>query len=115
MSLNDYFDGWFLACFDVKATKRLYVDVVQMQLERFVSALRKSTAVCAAPIRAESTSARTGRARLVFHRRRAIRQLIGRLARMNVPIIERTGATQKLRSVHVRDSKHNLIKISELI
>ena len=46
-------------------------------------------------------------------------QVIAKLTHKNWPIIEgpviRTGATQKIRSVYVRDPDLNLIEISELI
>jgi catechol 2,3-dioxygenase-like lactoylglutathione lyase family enzyme len=46
-------------------------------------------------------------------------QVIAKLTHQNWPIIEgpviRTGATQKIRSVYVRDPDLNLIEISELI
>ena len=46
-------------------------------------------------------------------------QVIAKLTHENWPIIEgpviRTGATQKIRSVYVRDPDLNLIEISELI
>jgi catechol 2,3-dioxygenase-like lactoylglutathione lyase family enzyme len=48
-----------------------------------------------------------------------LEQVIAKLTQENWPIIEgpviRTGATQKIRSVYVRDPDLNLIEISELI
>jgi hypothetical protein len=55
---------------------------------------------------------------LCFIARIPLAQVIKRLAANNWPIIEgpvmRTGATQKIRSVYVRDPELNLIEISEL-
>lgn len=48
-----------------------------------------------------------------------LEKVIERLAKHNWPIVEgpvvRTGATQKINSVYVRDPDQNLIEISELI
>lgn len=55
---------------------------------------------------------------LCFIARLPLEQVMARLQRENWPVLEgpvlRTGATQKIRSVYVRDPDLNLIEISEL-
>ena len=61
----------------------------------------------------------TGALDLCFIANVPLDQVIAKLTHENWPIIEgpviRTGATQKIRSVYVRDPDLNLIEISELI
>jgi len=56
---------------------------------------------------------------LCFIAKRPLEEVIEKLKIEGWPIIEgpviRTGATQKINSVYVRDPDHNLIEISELI
>ena len=56
---------------------------------------------------------------LCFIADRSLAEVIARLNQEEWPIIEgpilRTGATQKINSVYVRDPDQNLIEISELV
>ncbi|BAN25342.1 VOC family protein [Caballeronia insecticola] len=127
MSLIDHLDHLVLTCVDVEATRRFYIDVLQMKLETFGDgrmAFRFGNQKINLHVRGAEFEPKAhlpvpGALDLCFIASVPLDRVIERLAQMNVPIIEgpveRTGATQKLRSVYVRDPDYNLIEISELI
>jgi catechol 2,3-dioxygenase-like lactoylglutathione lyase family enzyme len=127
MSLIDHLDHIVLTCVDVEATKRFYVDVLQMQLETFGEgrmALRFGNQKINLHVRGKEFEPKAhlpvpGALDLCFIAAVPLDEVIARLGQMNVEIIEgpveRTGATRKLRSVYMRDPDYNLIEISEFI
>jgi catechol 2,3-dioxygenase-like lactoylglutathione lyase family enzyme len=127
MSLIDHLDHLVLTCVDVEATRRFYVDVLQMELETFGEgrmAFRFGNQKINLHVRGKEYEPKAhipapGALDLCFIASVPLDRVIERLARMNVPIIEgpveRTGATRKLRSVYMRDPDYNLIEISEFI
>lgn len=127
MSLIDHLDHVVLTCVDVEATQRFYVDVLQMKLETFGNgrmAFRFGNQKINLHVRGSEFEPKAhlpvpGALDLCFIAAVPLDQVIERLARMNVPVIEgpveRTGATRKLRSVYLRDPDYNLIEISEFI
>ena len=126
MSLIDHLDHIVLTCVDVKATKRFYIDVLQMKLETFGAGRmaflfgnqKINLHVRGSEFEPKAHLPVPGALDLCFIAAVPLDRVIERLAQMNVPIIEgpveRTGATHKLRSVYVRDPDYNLIEISEL-
>lgn len=127
MSLIDHLDHIVLTCVDVEATKRFYVDVLQMQLETFGDgrmAFRFGNQKINLHVRGKEFEPKAhlpvpGALDLCFIAAVPLDEVIARLGKMNVEIIEgpveRTGATRKLRSVYMRDPDYNLIEISEFI
>jgi catechol 2,3-dioxygenase-like lactoylglutathione lyase family enzyme len=127
MALIDHFDHIVLTCVDVEATKRFYVDVLQMQLETFGDgrmAFRFGNQKINLHVRGKEFEPKAhlpvpGALDLCFIAAVPLDDVIARLGKMNVEIIEgpveRTGATRKLRSVYMRDPDYNLIEISEFI
>jgi catechol 2,3-dioxygenase-like lactoylglutathione lyase family enzyme len=127
MSLIDHLDHLVLTCVDVEATKRFYVDVLQMEWETFGEgrmAFRFGNQKINLHVRGKEYEPKAhipapGALDLCFIASVPLDRVIERLAQMNVPIIEgpveRTGATRKLRSVYLRDPDYNLIEISEFI
>jgi catechol 2,3-dioxygenase-like lactoylglutathione lyase family enzyme len=127
MSLIDHLDHLVLTCVDVEATKRFYVDVLQMEWETFGEgrmAFRFGNQKINLHVRGKEYEPKAhipapGALDLCFIASVPLDRVIERLAQMSVPIIEgpveRTGATRKLRSVYLRDPDYNLIEISEFI
>jgi catechol 2,3-dioxygenase-like lactoylglutathione lyase family enzyme len=127
MSLIDHLDHLVLTCVDVEATKRFYVDVLQMEWETFGEgrmAFRFGNQKINLHVRGKEYEPKAhipapGALDLCFIASVPLDRVIERLAHMSVPIIEgpveRTGATRKLRSVYLRDPDYNLIEISEFI
>lgn len=127
MTLIDRIDHLVLTCVDPERTRQFYVDVLQMRLETFG---------------AGRIAFRFGNQKINLHGRGAefepkahlpvpgaldlcliaavpLDDVIAHLARVGWPIVEgpveRTGATQRIRSVYVRDPDLNLIEIAEPI
>ncbi|MFJ3046460.1 VOC family protein [Herbaspirillum chlorophenolicum] len=125
MNLIDHLDHLVLTCVDPVATERFYVDVLGMQLETFGEgrkAFRFGNQKINLHVRGKEFEPKAhlpapGALDLCFMAAVPLEQVIERLQQRQWPIIEgpvlRTGATQKIRSVYVRDPDLNLIEISE--
>jgi catechol 2,3-dioxygenase-like lactoylglutathione lyase family enzyme len=127
MGLIDHLDHLVLTCVDLTATKRFYTEVLQMQLETFGAgriAFRFGNQKINIHQRGAEFEPKAhlpvpGALDLCFIASVPLDEVIAHLHRYAWPIIEgpveRTGATQKIRSVYVRDPDLNLVEISELI
>ncbi|MGT2476085.1 VOC family protein [Paraburkholderia terrae] len=123
----DHLDHLVLTCTDAEATTKFYTQVMRMQLETFGAgriAFRFGNQKINLHVRGSEFEPKAhlpvpGALDLCFIASVPLDQVIAHLAACNWPIVEgpveRTGATQKIRSVYVRDPDLNLIEISELI
>lgn len=123
----DHLDHLVLTCTDAEATAKFYTQVMQMQLETFGAgriAFRFGNQKINLHVRGSEFEPKAhlpvpGALDLCFIASVPLDQVIAHLSACNWPIIEgpveRTGATQKIRSVYVRDPDLNLIEISELM
>jgi len=122
-----HLDHLVLTTVDADACIHFYTRVLGMRLERFGEgrqALRFGAQKINIHRRGHEFEPKAhlpvpGALDLCFIADRPLAQVIEQLQRCNWPIIEgpveRTGATQKIRSVYVRDPDLNLIEISEVM
>jgi catechol 2,3-dioxygenase-like lactoylglutathione lyase family enzyme len=123
----DHLDHLVLTTIDVDACVDFYTRVLGMRLETFAGgrqALRFGQQKINVHRRGHEYEPKAhlpvpGALDLCFIADRPLAQVIERLHAEHWPIIEgpveRTGATQRIRSVYLRDPDLNLIEISELI
>ncbi|KAA1014585.1 VOC family protein [Paraburkholderia panacisoli] len=127
MEFIDHLDHLVLTCVDLQATRHFYTEVMQLRLETFGEGRiafrfgnqKINVHVKGAEFEPKAHLPVPGALDLCFLAAVPLDDVVAHLKRCDWPIIggpvQRTGATQKIRSVYVRDPDLNLIEISELL
>lgn len=127
MPFIDHIDHLVLTCVDLAATRHFYVEVLQMREETFANgrvAFHFGDQKINVHLRGAEHEPKAhlpvpGSLDLCLIASVPLERVIAHLARCRWPIIEgpvmRTGATQPIRSIYLRDPDLNLIEIAEYL